>query len=63
MPKGGTVASAWSASLNGGLGAEPPGGGAPSGAQWQSPWWVVRGAKPLKLEAFCTFLYKKVVKS
>ena len=35
------------------------GGGAPSGVQGQSPWWGVRGAKPPKLKAICTFLHKK----
>jgi len=55
--KGGwTMASARSVSLNGGLGAEPP-----SGVQGQR---VGQGAKPpLKLKAFCIFLYKKVAKS
>jgi len=56
--KGGTMASARSASLNGGLGAEPPAGsrGTPLvGDQG--------GEAPLKLKAFCTFLHKKVAKS
>ena len=44
------MASARSASLNGGLGAEPPLVG-------------VKGEAPLKLKAFCTLLYKKVAKS
>jgi len=41
------MASAQSASLNGGLGAEPP-----AGSRGQ-------GGSPLKLKAFCTFLHKK----
>jgi len=48
------MASARSASLNGGLGAEPPAGSrgrAPGGGQGDEA--------PLKLKAFCTFLHKQ----
>jgi len=44
------MASAWSASLNRGLGA------APSRVQGQSTWWSGGGSGG---EAFCTFLHKK----
>ena len=40
-----TMASARSASLNGGLGAEPL-----SGIQGQSPWWEVRGLAPIFIQ-------------
>ena len=53
------MASARSASLNGGLGAEPGAGSrgrAPGGGSGG-------GEAPLKLKAFCTFLHKKVAKS
>jgi len=55
------MASAWSVSLNG-VWWRSPGGGAPSGVQGQSPLWGSGGEgreAPLKLKAFCTFLYKK----
>ena len=58
LPKGGTRARARSASLNGGLGAEPqrgPGAEPLVGGQG--------GEAPLKLKAFCTFLHEKVAKS
>jgi len=51
------MASAQSASLNGGLGVEPPAGsrgGAPGGGSW--------GRRPLKMKAFCTFFIQKVAK-
>jgi len=45
--------------LTGSLGANRGSGGrAPSRVQEQSPWWG-SGRSPLKLKAFCKFLYKK----
>jgi len=38
------------------------GGGAPSGIQGRAPGGG-QGEAPVKLKAFCTFLYKKVTKS
>jgi len=55
--EGGTMASARSVSLNGGLGAEPLVGGR------VAPPEAGQGGAPLKLKAFCTFLHKKVAKS
>jgi len=49
------MASAWSASLNGGLGAEPPVG-------YRGRVGGQGGEAPLKLKVFCTFLHKKVAK-
>ena len=59
--KGGrTMASAWSASLNGGLEAEPPAGSTPGAEPLV---WGQGGEAPLKLKAFFVhFLYKKVAK-
>jgi len=57
---GGNMASMWSASLNGSLGAELPVGSrgrAPGGRSGGG------GGEFLKMKAFCTFLYKKVAKS
>ena len=52
------MASARSASLNEGLGAEPP-----AGSKGRAPGGGSGGEAPLKLKAFCTFLHKKVAKS
>ena len=43
-----------SASLNGGLGAEPP-----AGSRGRAPGGGSGGEAPLKLKSFCTFLCKK----
>jgi len=51
---GGTMASARSTSLNGSLGVEPP-----AGSRGRAPCGAYGGEAPLKLKAFCTFLYKK----
>ena len=57
--KGGrTMASAWSASLNGGLEAEPR-----AGSRAEPLVGGKGGEAPLKLKAFSTFLHKKVAKS
>jgi len=48
------MASARSASLIGGLGAEPP-----AGSRGRTPGGWSGGEAPLKLKAFCTVLYKK----
>ena len=48
------MASVRSASLNGGLGAEPP-----AGSRGRAPVGGQGGKAPLKLKAFCTFLHKK----
>jgi len=59
LPKGGgTMASARSVSLNGGLGAEPP-----AGSRGRAPGQWSGGEAPLMLKAVCTFLNKKVAKS
>ena len=50
-----TMASARSASLNGGLGAEPP-----AGSRGRAPGG---GSGGEEAESFFTFLYKKVAKS
>ena len=55
---GGGMASERSASLNGGLGAEPP-----AGSRGRANGGGQRGEAPLKLRAFRTFLYKQVAKS
>ena len=51
MPKGGNHGEA---SLNGGLGAEPP-----AGSRGRAPGGGSGGEAPLKLKAFCTFYTKK----
>jgi len=57
LPKGPTMASARSASLNGGLGADPPAG--PRGRTLGGG----QGRPLIELKAFCQFSYKKVAKS
>jgi len=52
------MASAWSASLNRVLGAEPP-----AGSRGRAHGGGSGGEAPLKLKAFFTFLYKKVAES
>jgi len=52
------MASARSARLNGGLGAEPP-----AGSRGRAPGGESGGRSPLKLKAFYTFLHKEVPKS
>ena len=52
--RGQTMASVRRASLNGGLGAEPP-----AGSRYRAPGGESGGKTPLKLKAFCTFLCKK----
>ena len=52
------MASARSASLNGGLGAEPP-TGSRGRARGGGSGGLKGGEAPLKLKAFCTFSYKK----
>jgi len=44
---GGHIASAWSASLNGGLGAKPP-----AGSKIRAPGQGVRGRSPPEAESF-----------
>ena len=51
------MASARSASLNGGLGAEPP-----AGSRGRAPGGGSLGEAPLKLKAFLNFYAKKVAK-
>ena len=48
------MASARSASLNGGLGADPP-----AGSRGRAPGGGSGGETPLKLKAFCQFSFKK----
>jgi len=48
------MASAWSVSLNGGLGTEPP-----AGSRGRAPGGGSGERNPLQLKAFCTFLHKK----
>ena len=48
------MASMRSASLNGGLGAEPP-----AGPRGRAPGGAQGGEAPMKLKAICTFLHKK----
>jgi len=59
LPKGGrTMASARSASLNGGLGAEPP-----AGSRGRAPGGGSEGRSPPEAESFLYIFTQKVAKS